>query len=263
MLSWNITGGEPLLVPWLDDLIGILEPARHYITVQTNAMLLTPDRARRLARLGVNCITTSVDSIDPAEHDEFRGRRGAFDQTFEGVANARAAGMQILIGGTVTHQNLRSDELKQLIEKANEVGAIFLLNVAVPCGNWAGNRDVILRDGDREYLGRLMEQYPRTTTDHEVGRNAIGCPAGMEKVYITPHGEVLPCPFIHVSFGNVLDTPLTEIVAKTQRVPYFADYQNVCIAGEDPQFHAEVLDKVSASDLPAPVPCAEIFGELN
>ncbi len=37
-----------------------------------------------------------------------------------------------------------------------------------------------------------------------MGRNKIGCPAGMEKIYITPYGDVIPCPFIHIGFGNIL-----------------------------------------------------------
>ena len=263
VLSWNITGGEPLLVPWLDELVSILKPANHYISIQTNCIQLSEVRAKQLAKLGVNCITTSVDSIDPAEHNEFRGSEKAHSETFQGIANARAAGMQVLIGGIVTHQNLRTEKLRRLIERANEVGAIFLFNLAVPCGNWSKNEDVTLRGTDREFLLNLMDFYPGTSTDHEVGRNAIGCPAGMEKIYITPYGEVIPCPFIHVSFGNVCDTPLTAIVSRMQKIPYFGEYQNICIAAEDQDFQKNVIARVCASHTPAPIPYTEIFGEMD
>jgi MoaA/NifB/PqqE/SkfB family radical SAM enzyme len=259
ILSWNITGGEPLLIKWLDELIPILKPKKHYISVQTNCLLLTEKRAKQLASLGINCITTSIDSSDPDEHNKFRGSRYAYEKTFQGIANAQKAGMQTLIGGTVTHQNLRSDGLKRLIEQANQVGAIFLFNLAVPCGSWKGKYDMILQGDDREYLQYLMDIYPRTSTDHEVGRNAVGCPAGMEKIYITPYGEVIPCPFIHVSFGNVRHTPLPEIISKMRKVPYFGKYQPICIAAEDREFHKQVIDKVYDLDLPLPVPHTEIF----
>lgn len=263
VLSWNITGGEPLLVPWLDDLIPILKPATHYISIQTNGMLLTEARARQLAKLGVNCITTSVDAVDPEEHNAFRGNPKAHQETFRGIAHARSAGMQVLVAGVVTHQNLRSEKLKRLIEQANAAGAVFLFNLAVPCGNWGDNTDVTLRGTDRAYLLELMDLYPATSTDHEVGRNAVGCPAGMEKIYITPFGDVIPCPFIHVAFGNIRDVPLTEIVSRMQKTSYFGSYQKICLAAEDHDFQKNVLAKARTSPMRAPVPYEEIFAECH
>lgn len=259
LLSWNITGGEPLLVRWLEDLISILEPSRHYISIQTNALLLTPEKAQSLARLGVNCITTSIDSPDPDEHDRFRGVKNAFRKTFQGIENAKKAGLSVLIGATVTHQNLRTEGLERIIKKANNAGAIMLFNLAIPCGRWHGNYDICLRGDDREYLARLMEKYPRTSTDHEPGRNAVGCPAGMEKIYITPTGEVLPCPFIHVSFGNIKEQPLVEIVERMRRISYFNRYQNVCIAAEDPQFQQEVISRTDPEKYNLPISWERIF----
>jgi MoaA/NifB/PqqE/SkfB family radical SAM enzyme len=262
-LSWNITGGEPLLVDWIDELIPILNPEKHYISVQTNAILLDEYRAKKLSNLGVNCITTSIDSIDPFEHNNFRGMPEAYEKTFIGLENARNAGMQILIGGIVTHQNLRSKKLIDLIEKANEVGAIFLFNLAVPCGKWSGANDMILRGDDRDYLIGLMNKYPKSTTDHEVGRNAVGCPAGIEKCYITPYGNVLPCPFIHISFGNVTKEPLSGIVKRMQRFAHFNHYQDICIAAEDREFHKNVFSKIYEAEQRLPVDYKEIYGVLD
>jgi MoaA/NifB/PqqE/SkfB family radical SAM enzyme len=260
LLSWNITGGEPLLVDWLEDLIPLLRPQTHYISVQTNCTLLTEARARRLKELGVNCITTSLDSSIPEEHNSFRGMTGAYHKTLEGIRVARKVGLQVLVGGTVTHKNLRSRDLARLIETVNREGAIFLYNLAVPCGKWSNNLDIVLRDDDRQYLQNLLARYPRSSTDHEVGRNAIGCPAGMEKVYITPYGEVIPCPFIHVSFGNVKETPLPAIIQRMRTVPYFSEYQKICLAAEDPRFNEEVIARLAEQKGNCPVWYEKIFG---
>jgi len=261
ILSWNITGGEPLLSDILNDLILVLKPQKHYITVQTNTTLLTKKRAEKLAKLGVNCINTSLDSVNPEEHNSFRGMNDAYKKTLKGIRYAKKAGMQVLVGGTVTHQNLRSDDLKRLIELSNREGAIFLFNIAVPCGRWVDNKSIILRGDDRKYLEKLMIEYPLTTTDHEVGRNAIGCPAGMEKIYITAYGDVIPCPFIHVSFGNVKKESLAEIVKRMQKVSYFSEYQNVCLAGEDQEFYTNVMKKIYNGRKGFPASCKEIFGK--
>ncbi len=258
-LSWNITGGEPLLVDWLDDLVEILDPARNYISIQTNCMLLSLERAIALKKLGVNCITTSLDSSVPEIHNKFRGNSKSYDKVFEGVRNARKAGMQVLIGGTATHENIRSAEFESLIQKVNSVGAMFLYNLAVPCGNWRNNKEIIITPEDRLYLLKLLEKYPASSTDHEPGRKK-GCPAGMEKVYITPYGDVLPCPFIHVSFGNVKRQGLGEIVQKMRKVPQFGSYPDICVAAEDEDIHNEVFAKIySHDDGRLPVPCEEVY----
>lgn len=247
-LSFNITGGEPLLWEGLDDLIPILKPEKHYISIQTNGMLLNMKRAEQLASLGVNCITTSLDSPYREIHNRFRGSKRSYDAVIAAVVNAKKAGMQALVGTTVTHGNLRSKELKDLIRLVNNMGAICLFNLAVPCGNWAGNSHVVLRGSDRNYLLELLDQYPATSTDHEPGRNGKGCPAAMEKVYITPYGDVLPCPFIHVSFGNVRTEKLQDIVVKMRSNTFFAGYPKICVAAEDECFHRDVLSRLSDSE---------------
>jgi MoaA/NifB/PqqE/SkfB family radical SAM enzyme len=243
-LSFNITGGEPLLWDGLDALIPVLKPEKHYISIQTNGLLLTKERAIRLADLGVNCITTSLDSPNRNVHNRFRGSKQSYDGVLDAVKHGKKAGMQVLVGTTVTHGNLRSTELVEVIRLVNSLGAICLLNLAVPCGNWEGNRDVVLRGTDRDYLMELMDRFPATSTDHEPGRNEKGCPAAMEKVYITPYGDVLPCPFIHVSFGNIRTGRLQDIVAKMRQVPFLTGYPKICVAAEDPFFHREVLSKL-------------------
>jgi len=262
-LSWNITGGEPLLSDMLDDVIPILEPKHHYISIQTNGTLLSYSRARELARLGVNCITTSLDSADRDKHNQFRGSSASFDAVFSAVDNARRAGMKVLVGGTVSHETIRSRDLEDLIGLVNRMGAMFLFNLAVPCGKWANKESLVLSGSDRDYLMHLMDKYPATSTDHEPGRNQKGCPAAMEKIYITPYGDVLPCPFIHISFGNVKKDKLVDIVARMRKNPFLSGYPGICLAAEDRDFHSRVLSRnefIQGTNLP--VDHRDIWGDL-
>jgi hypothetical protein len=173
------------------------------------------------------------------------------------------AGLQVLVGGTITHQNLRTTKLRRLIETVNAHGAIFLYNLAIPCGNWQGKEDVLLRGDDREYFNGLLDRYPMSTSDHEVGRNAIGCPAGVEKVYITPYGDVTPCPFIHVRFGNVRERALPDIVATMQQTSYFAQYQKICIAAEDKDFQKDVIARLYSTGDTIPVAADKVFSKTT
>jgi MoaA/NifB/PqqE/SkfB family radical SAM enzyme len=172
--------------------------------------------------------------------------------------------MSVLIGGVVTHQNLRSKDLEDLIKLANSLGAVFLFNIATPSGHWHDNQAVLLRADDRDYLYKLMHKYPLTSTDHEPNRNEVGCPAGTEKIYITPYGDVIPCPFIHLSFGNVRQTSLIEIVQKMRKVSQFGSYPKICVAGEDREFHQKVMLEANklAVQKHTPVPAERFYGKL-
>lgn len=249
-LSVNLTGGEPLLRPDILQIASLFNRRRLYLSVQSNLLLLTESMALQLKDHGVCCFTTSLDSHDPAEHNGFRKHENAYSQTLRGIEVARKAGLAVLVGGTITHQNIRSEGLKTLIRQVNDAGAIFLYNLAVPCGAWAGNTEVCLTPEDRDYLNHLLQEFPLSTTDHEPGRNAKGCPAGMEKIYITAFGDVIPCPFIHVSFGNIRKEPLADIVARMRRSSFFSQYQPVCIAAEDKTLHRDIFDVLPGHRLP-------------
>lgn len=249
-LSINLTGGEPLIRPDIYEIVSSFNNNRLYISVQSNMLLLSYEMAKRLKDCGVNCITTSIDSYDPDEHDSFRGQPHAYHTTFKAIEIARKAGLSVLVGGTITHQNIRTPELEKLIQKVNSAGAVFLYNLAVPCGNWLGNHEVCITPDDRSHLEYLLDKYPLSSTDHEPGRNAKGCPAGMEKIYITAYGDIIPCPFIHVSFGNIHEQALPDIVKRMQMSSYFNQFQPICIAAEDETLHHKIFALLSGQSLP-------------
>jgi len=67
---------------------------------------------------------------------------------------------------------------------------------------------------DPSYPGILVYAY---TTSHR----SIGCSCGVNYLYITPYGDVCPCDFNHVIFGNALERPLYEIWEEMTSLPDF------------------------------------------
>ncbi len=63
----TISGGEPLLSPWLEAVITRLD--RHGIvpTLITNGYLLTPERIAALGRAGLQHLQISIDNVEPDE----------------------------------------------------------------------------------------------------------------------------------------------------------------------------------------------------
>lgn len=106
----RLTGGEPLLRPGLERLVGeitALEP-RPKLAMTTNAIGLAK-RAPALAEAGLDRINVSLDSVDPATFQEIT-RRDRLSHVLDGLAGAKRAGMapvkvnSVLIRGINEHQ---------------------------------------------------------------------------------------------------------------------------------------------------------------
>jgi MoaA/NifB/PqqE/SkfB family radical SAM enzyme len=63
----NISGGEPLLHPGLDDVIARIRRRGMIAGLITNGYLLTADRVRRLNRAGLDHMQISIDNLQPDE----------------------------------------------------------------------------------------------------------------------------------------------------------------------------------------------------
>ena len=61
----TISGGEPLLHPELDEIIGSIRARRMIATVISNGYLLTPKRILRLNRAGLDQLEISIDNVLP------------------------------------------------------------------------------------------------------------------------------------------------------------------------------------------------------
>ena len=90
-----LSGGEPLLREDMVDLVAAAKENGLIPAMGTNGTLLTLELAKELAAAGLRGIAVSVDSLDSAYHDAFRGMQGAYEQAQCGIDNALAAGLRV------------------------------------------------------------------------------------------------------------------------------------------------------------------------
>ncbi len=259
-VNFSFQGGEPLLFPQLEEIIKACAPRSSLISVTTNGTLLDAERIRALESWGVDILTVSLDSAIPEEHDRFRGRAGTFAKTLQGIRSALANGLRVTIGTTVSHENLHSEGLRRLIEMAEEMRVIMCFNLAVPAGRWRENEEILLTPEDMAFIHSLTRKYRYLRTDFEANYWHWGCGAIKEILYITPYGEVLPCPFIHISFGNVLREPVSAIRERALECEHFADYIKRCLAAEDKDFIERYLS-LTFGQPHLPLDAAEVFSD--
>jgi MoaA/NifB/PqqE/SkfB family radical SAM enzyme len=251
----NFTGGEPFVRRDIYEVIAAFEPSKTLIAVQTNASLVTEERLRKLREIGVDSIGVSIDGADPETHDSFRKHPGAFEKAVRALQMAKELGFNLSISYCLTHDNIRSEDREKVEELSKEYGTYLNYNLAVPIGFWAGKFDGLITPSDRQYLLNLLEEYPQSKTDFETTYFQKGCAAIKEKLYITAYGEVMPCPFIQVGFGNLVHEDVEVIRGRALQYKYFSDYAPVCLAAEDKGFILNTRcysEEVAGQKMPIP-----------
>ena len=87
----NVTGGEPLVRPDLEQCGRVIYEKGFPWGMVTNGMLLTPERYKSLLHSGLRALTISLDGIGE-DHDWMRGRQGCYAKAVEAIRMVAASG---------------------------------------------------------------------------------------------------------------------------------------------------------------------------
>ena len=151
------SGGEPLVRPDIFTLIAAARDLGLPVTLSSNGTMITPARAARLAALGVTYVGVSLDGIG-AQHDRFRGRRGAFERTMAGIGALRAAGVRTGVRITLSRPVIAAlPDLLDLLERRGVARACFYH--LVPAGRGAREAGVppaLARDAVHRLFDRAL-----------------------------------------------------------------------------------------------------------
>ena len=119
------SGGEPLLRHDLFQLIRYAKDRGIRAVLSTNGTLITPKVARQLKEIGLSYVGISIDGPEHV-HDKFRGKKGAFRNSLQGIRNCLAQGIRVGIRMTLTRYNHQYiDEVFRLLEEENIPRACF------------------------------------------------------------------------------------------------------------------------------------------
>ena len=139
-------------------------------------------------------------------------------------------------------------------------GVPVFITYAKPVGDWEGNFDAMVNRDDMDYVRELEKQcdvFTHLTPSYSMD---IGCIAVKRMVSITKYGDVMPCPYMHVSLGNFFKEPLKDIIERGLNIKYFGQYYDSCYMAEDREFIDKYIVK-KVYGKPLPVPSAEVFTE--
>lgn len=117
--SVNLHGGEPTIHPRLFDLLTVIATLGYpEVQIQTNGRRMKDlNFTERLARHGVRVAVISLHGATPGTQDSLAQAPGGFEETLEGIRNAKRAGLWVRTNTVVTIQNLGElDAIFQLLQ---------------------------------------------------------------------------------------------------------------------------------------------------
>lgn len=265
--EFDLQGGELLLRPdLLFDTLKAIKPERFYLYLTTNGFYLDEKMAKNLADHKVSRVSVSIDSMDEKVHDEIRGRKNSWKKAIEALEHVKDAGMDPYLNITVGHYNAFNEDFRALLDYSKNKKYRTLINVAVPAGMWQKMDEIICDDKDRQHLKNLRKEYKNLVRNiwnpfDKTNEKILGCTT-VNRLYITPLGDVLVCPYVHIKIGNILKQNLKDIVEKGFSIKYFRNHSDLCLAGEDKNFINNFMTKQGQSIF-NPANADEIFSSSD
>lgn len=214
----GLTGGEPLLNK---DIVRITAEASRNCAVKlfTTGCGLTPELAADLRDAGLFSVSVSLDHRNPDEHDRGRGYPGAYREAMRAIETFKTAGgIQVGISAVLSKELVRRDEAGAFLDFLEGLGIHEAwLSEMKPSVHPFWNESLLIGDEERRGLIRLQDERNANggmTVNYlghfESGAH-FGCNAGSKMIYIDAFGEVSPCVFIPLTFGNVREKDVRTI----------------------------------------------------
>jgi MoaA/NifB/PqqE/SkfB family radical SAM enzyme len=218
----GFTGGEPCLHEGLPRLVEAVVQGGAEAIVFTSGYGFDAPMAARLHRAGLWSVCVSLDSDRPDEHDAMRGS-GAFETATQALRLARARGFYTMIGTLATPQAVEDGMLGRLHGVARGLGVHEMRIVEpMPCGRMSGCAPTALLSPRQVAEVRRFHvesnrarKAPKVCAFNQIeSPEVFGCGAGTQHLFVDPFGNVCPCDFTPLGFGNVAREPLASVWAR-------------------------------------------------
>lgn len=244
----NLTGGEPLLRD-LDELCQIIvnfNPKFFLISLVSNGLNVTKDKLRRLKRAGLDTLQLSIESTDSRIHDSMVGVPGCFDKVIEAMKYAKEMQLNICLNAVFYRDN--ADEIKKLIDFSKQNNVFLVINIASAEGKWKGMDKARVQQKDIDTFNGFL-RYPNVR--HDTSFNFSGrreCPGGKERIHITAYGDVLTCPLVQISYGNVLKESLKDIYERMVKMEHIKYHSYLCKHAFDEEYFRKLVSPMEQEE---------------
>jgi MoaA/NifB/PqqE/SkfB family radical SAM enzyme len=216
-----LTGGEPLTRA---DLPALLEriPPSSVSMLFTSGVGLRDEVVSVLEQGPHRVVSVSIDHHRAEEHDRRRGFDGAHAAALAAIDRLAGRIAEVHVTTLVTRDRLDRSSLTAFARDMRHRG-VTCLQIFVPrlVGRQRARAVEALTGEEEQSLRRLAADLnadpkaPLSVAYPTLQQNAgLGCCAGYARVYVDAAGNVCPCDFAPIPFGNLRDEPFAAIWAR-------------------------------------------------
>jgi radical SAM protein with 4Fe4S-binding SPASM domain len=213
-----LSGGEVFLRMDFLDLLEYARALMFCVKVKTNAFMIGPKEAARLAELAIDSVQVSVYSHRPEVHDAITLLPGSLKRSVAGIRLLRSHGIKVILANVLMRRNV--GDYAGVKALAAELGAWYTIDPTIT-PMLDGGREVVrlgIGKADLQQVFRIpelvgnVEEFckPPAAVDDEVP-DSLPCSAGHTACYVSPYGDVYPCVQFPLPSGNVRKRKFLDI----------------------------------------------------
>jgi MoaA/NifB/PqqE/SkfB family radical SAM enzyme len=260
VLSVCYVGGEPLICEELEAIIKLTHNYKIIPSIITNATLLNEQKIDDLFKAGLGNMGFSLQSMSGQIHDKLVNREGAYVQMMKCIDYCLKKKYICSLCAVPTNENLGDGNFDKIIRFAQERDLRINVNLPAPVGKLTHDITNLL---SQESLTKLVDDYfplDNFLPDFKQVRvnRKTTCPMGRDSIYVFPGGQVCPCTFVHVSFGNILRESIDKILQRMEESPLLKGVdRGQCPIGMDKNF-IEKINRINEDSSKYPAKWDEI-----
>ncbi len=223
---FNIEGGEPFLTYERLKRVCASIDERSEIWVNSTGAGITRERLTELKKMNVTAIMFSLHNPDPCFFNEFMGSDSAWDTFESAVHMCHEADMAVALNTCLLKEDFYNNQFEIIMEKAKDLKvSLIQLIKPKPSGGWLGRENLkfapedinLIKSKVNQYNSKIeFKNYPAVFAQIiEEDKDVFGCTAGgIDRFYINAKGDVQPCEFLNISFGNISEENFEKIYVK-------------------------------------------------
>jgi len=198
------SGGEPLLLDSLFDVIKFGKENNIIMTTGTNGAILDEEKVKRLKEAGVDKVFVSLDSYEEEKHDFLRNGK-VFKKAVKGIEYLKEYGIYTRVDSVIWKGNYEDlDNFVNFCQKLGVDEITFAWTMKV--GRAIENDEVLPPKSAYFKVGEKLKELKRKYNLPKISFHRFeylnkeecrDCPGGRKIFYISSAGKISPCFWIN------------------------------------------------------------------
>jgi AdoMet-dependent heme synthase len=212
-LYLTLSGGEVLLRADFLDIAAYARERSFALTIYTNGTQVDEARVQAICSLSPLAVEMSIYGVTADVHDGITQVKGSFAGVINALQILKSAGVRVIMKSVIMQPNIH--EAKKIPQFCFELGADdYRYTIEIASRNDGSRLPQFyqLSSGKMQEIISLGDFRPQQ--EHEYSDRPFEkplCASGTIGCYISPSGDVFPCPQLLIPMGNVRNASFERI----------------------------------------------------